>query len=129
MLRRPVFTMHKLLTGRHVLVVEDEVMVRLLIEVMLENLGCQSVTAAATIDQALDWIEKQTFDAAVLDVNLNGQKSYPVADALAARGVPFVFSTGYSEHGMTDGYGDRPALKKPFREKELEAAMARLFPL
>ena len=103
MLRRPVFTMHKLLTGRHVLVVEDEVMVRLLIEVMLENLGCQSVTAAATIDQALDWIEKQTFDAAVLDVNLNGQKSYPVADALAARGVPFVFSTGYSEHGMNDG--------------------------
>ena len=128
MLRRPVFTMHKLLTGRHVLVVEDEVMVRLLIEVMLENLGCQSVTAAATIDQALDWIEKQTFDAAVLDVNLNGQKSYPVADALAARGVPFVFSTGYSEHGMNDGYSDRPALKKPFREKELEAAMAPLFP-
>ena len=88
--------MNKLLSGRRVLVVEDEMMILMMIEDMLADLGCESVTAAATVDQALALIDAQTFDAAMLDMNLNGNKSYAVADALAARGVPFVFSTGYS---------------------------------
>ena len=73
------------------------------------------MTAAATVDQALALIDAQVFDAAMLDMNLNGNKSHAVADALAARGVPFVFSTGYSGQDMRDGYRDRPVLKKPFR--------------
>lgn len=93
--------------------------VLLMIENMLADLGCESVTAAATVDQALALIDAQCFDVAMLDVNLNGKKSYPVADALAARGVPFFFSTGYSDHGIKDDYRDRLVLNKPFQCEKL----------
>ena len=62
----------------------------------------------------------------MLDVNLNGTKSYPVAERLAACGIPFVFSTGYSDHALGDAYADRPVLKKPFRYPELASALSRL---
>ena len=116
----------KLLSGRRVLVVEDEMMVLMLIEDMLADLGCKSVTAAATVDQALALIDAQVFDAAMLDLNLNGNKSHPVAAALVARGVPFVFSTGYTAHDMREGYRDRPLLKKPFQYEELIEVFTRL---
>lgn len=96
------------------------------IEDMLTDLGCESVTAAATVDQAVAVIDAQVFDAAMLDMNLNGNKSHVVADALAARGVPFIFSTGYSGEDMTKGYRDRPVLKKPFRNQELVEILTRL---
>jgi CheY-like chemotaxis protein len=118
--------MNKLLSGRHVLVVEDEMMILMIIEDMLGDLGCEAVTAAATVDQALALINTQVFDAAMLDMNLNGNKSRAVADALAARGVPFVFSTGYSTLNITDGYRDRPVLKKPFPFEELVEILTRL---
>jgi CheY-like chemotaxis protein len=116
----------KSLSGRRVLVVEDEMMVLLLIEDMLSDLGCESVTTAATVDQALALMDGRVFDVAMLDVNLNGQKSYPVADALAARDVPFVFATGYSDHVTRDGYPGRPVLKKPFKFEALVEVLARL---
>ena len=115
----------RLLAGRHILVVEDEMMCLILIEEILTDLGA-SVAAAATVVQALALIDAQIFDVATLDVNLNGNKSYPVAEALAARGVPFVFSTGYSDHALRDGYRDRPVLKKPFRPQEMVDAITRL---
>ena len=101
-------------------------MVLMLIEDMLGDLGCESVTTAATVDQALALIETQVFDAAMLDLNLTGHESHAVADALAARGVPFLFSTGYTGHEMEDGYRDRPVLKKPFQDKELGEMLTRL---
>jgi CheY-like chemotaxis protein len=109
----------KLLSGCRVLVVEDEMMILMMIEGMLDDLGCESVTAAATIDQAIGLIDAQSFDVAMLDLNLNGDKTYPVADALAAHNVPFLFSTGYSDHGLKEGYDSRPVLKKPFQHQEL----------
>jgi CheY-like chemotaxis protein len=118
--------MDKLLSGRRVLVVEDEMMILMTIEDMLADLGCESVTTAATVDQALALIDAQVFDAAMLDMNLNGDKSHSVADALAARGVPFVFSTGYSGHYMRDGDRDRPVLKKPFQYEDLVQILTRL---
>jgi CheY-like chemotaxis protein len=118
--------MNKLLSGRCVLVVEDEMLVLLMIEDMLADLGCESVTAAATVDQALAVIDMQVLDAAMLDMNLNGNNSYAVADALVARGVPFVFSTGYSGQDMREGYRDRPLLNKPFRNEQLAEILARL---
>jgi CheY-like chemotaxis protein len=118
--------MNKLLSGRRVLVVEDEMMILMIIEDMLAELGCESVTAAAAVDQALALIETEVFDAAMLDMNLNGNKSHDVADALAARGVPFVFSTGYSALDMRDGYRKRPVLKKPFPYEELVEVLTRL---
>src|SRR6202045_5470871 len=84
------------LSGRRVLVVEDETMVAWLLEDMLADLGCAVVGPAAHVNQALAMLDAEAIDAAVLDVNLQGQKSYPIADAIAARGVPFAFSTGYN---------------------------------
>ena len=118
--------MTDLLAGRRVLVVEDEMMILMMIEGMLEDLGCASVTAAATIDQAIALIDAEAFDVAMLDLNLDGQRTYPVADRLAARGVPFFFSTGYSDHGLKEGYGDRPVLKKPFQHAELAETLRQL---
>jgi CheY-like chemotaxis protein len=125
-LHHAVLVMNKLLSGRRVLVVEDEMMVLMLVEDMLADLGCESVTAAATIDQALALIDAQVFDAAMLDMNLNGNQSHAVADALAARGVPFIFSTGYSGRDMSEGYRDRPVLKKPFPYEELVEVLTHL---
>ena len=101
-------------------------LVLMMTEDMLADLGCEAVTAAATVDQALALIDAQVFDAAMLDMNLNGDKTHAVADALAARGVPFIFATGYSAHDMRDGYRDRPVLKKPFRHEDLVEVLTRL---
>jgi CheY-like chemotaxis protein len=120
--------MNKLLSGRRIFVVEDEMMILMLIEDMLSDLGCDAVTTAATVPQALTLIGAQDFDAAMLDMNLNGDKSHSVADALAARGVPFAFSTGYSGRDMRDGYRDRPLLIKPFQFEELAEIFTRLLP-
>lgn len=117
---------NKLLSGRRVLVVEDEMLVLMNIEFMLADLGCECVTAAATVDQALAQLETDVFDAAVLDVNLNGRESYAVADALGGRGIPFVFSTGYSDEGMRDEYRDRPVLRKPYQQERLVQILTRL---
>ena len=118
--------MDKLLSGRRVLVVEDEMLVLIMIEDMLADLGCKSVTSAATVDKALALIDAQAFDFALLDINLNGRDSHPVAEALSARGVPHVYSTGNTDHGLRDGYSDRPVLRKPFKYEEMVAILTRL---
>jgi DNA-binding response OmpR family regulator len=118
--------MDKLLSGRRILVVEDEMLMLTLLEDILADAGCESVTGAATIDQAVALIDGQVFDAATLDIKLNGNDSYPVADALAARAIPFVFATGNSVHDIMDGYRDRAVLRKPFTGEQLIEMLIRL---
>jgi CheY-like chemotaxis protein len=113
-------------SGRRVLLVEDEMIVAWLLEDMLADLGCAVVGPAANVHQALAMIDAEAIDAAVLDVNLNGKMSYPIADALAARGVPFVFSTGYDKDSLLDGYRTFPVLQKPFHRSELVDTLAKL---
>ena len=113
--------MDRLLAGRRILVVEDEMMVLMMIEDMLADLGCEAVTVAATVDAAVTLSEEQVFHAAMVDLNLNGEDSYVVADALIARGVPFVFSTGSS--ALRDSYRDHPVLKKPYSDERLAEAL------
>ena len=103
-----------------ILVVEDELMIRMLLEDMLGELGHTIAVAAARIDEALEAAKTADVDLAILDVNLNGEPISPVADALVARGVPFVFATGYGELGVPAPYRDRPTLKKPFQLEGLE---------
>lgn len=117
--------MNSALSGRRMLVVEDEMLVLMNTEDTLADLGCESV-AAATVEQALALIDAQPFDAAMLDMNLDGEKTFAVADALAAHGVPFLFATGYAGDDMKDGYRDRPLLRKPFRPRDLADALASL---
>lgn len=118
--------MSDLLSGRRILVVEDEMLVLLMIEDMLVDLGCESVTTAATIDTALGLIEEHVFDAAMLDMNLGGNDSLRVANALTARGVPFVYCTGNNGHGMRVDPANTPVLRKPFGFEDLTVILTRL---
>ena len=113
------------LAACRILVVEDEALLQMLLEDMLTDLGCTDIEAAASPQEALALLEQNTFDFATLDVNLNGQTSYPVADALTKRGIPFLFSTGYGEH-MRDEYRASPMLRKPFRFEDLERQVTSL---
>lgn len=113
--------------GRRILVVEDEMIVAMFVQDALAEIGCDVVGAASRVEQAMDLIDREDIDAAVLDLNLGrGQTSYPIAEALAARGIPFVFSTGYGEKGLREDFRDRPLLTKPFKEDELTRAVTAL---
>ena len=101
--------------AKRILVVEDELMIRMLLEDMLGELGYTVTAEAARLEDALEAAKTADFDLAILDVNLDGQPVLPVADALVARGMPFVFATGYGERGLPESYRDRPMLKKPFQ--------------
>jgi CheY-like chemotaxis protein len=105
---------------RRVFVVEDEVMIRMLLEDMLADLGYGVAASAGGLEEAIALARNSDFDLAILDVNLNGHAVYPVADVLEKRGVPFVFSTGYGERGLPAPYRDRPTLQKPFQLSNLE---------
>jgi CheY-like chemotaxis protein len=120
--------MNKPLAGRRILVVEDEMLVLMETEDMLADLGCDCVIAAATNEQAIALIEAQPFDAALLDLNLNGVRSYPVADVLAAHGIPFAFATGYGAHGLRDGDRERPLLVKPYEAAALKTLLVGILP-
>jgi CheY-like chemotaxis protein len=109
--------------GKRVLVVEDELMIRMLIEDMLTELGFTVAAEASRIDAAVNAARTAEIDIAVLDVNLNGQTTGPVAEALSARGTPFVFATGYSEQGLPEAFRNRPTLKKPFQLDGLKSAL------
>ena len=115
--------------GRRVLLIEDEMMVAMLLKDILADLGFTVVGSAARVEHALALIEAAgALDAAVLDINLNGQMSYPVADALVARRVPFLFATGYDRDSVMNGYRSFPLLQKPFRLLELADALTKLLP-
>ena len=108
------------------LVVEDEYLIRMLLEDMLTDLGYEVAAAVGTIAEASELAASGDFNAAILDVNLDGQEIYPVAEILAKRGLPFVFVTGYGERSLTEPYHDRPALQKPFQIDQLKAALDEL---
>lgn len=107
-------------SSRRVFVVEDEIMIRMLLEDMLADLGYGVAASAGGLNEAIALARNSDFDLAILDVNLNGDAVYPVADLLMERGVPFVFSTGYGDRGLPEPYRDRPTLQKPFQLANLE---------
>jgi CheY-like chemotaxis protein len=114
-------------SGRRVLVIEDEMLVAMLLKDILADLGFTVVGSAARVEHALALIEATgVLDVAVLDINLNGQMSYPVADALVARRVPFLFATGYGRASVMHGYRSFPLVQKPFRLLELANALRKL---
>lgn len=114
------------LKARRILVVEDEMLVCMMIEAMLADLGCIVVGPAANIEQALRLARDAEIDIALLDLNLNGAKSTPVADALVARDVPFAFATGYGIDGLPDRHRAIPVVGKPLDEEELVATLTAL---
>ena len=113
-------------TGFRILVVEDEMLLVMMIEDMLLDLGCDAVIVASRTEQALKLIESERFDAALLDVNLHGEKSDRVADALLAQRIPFIFCTGGSLVDLAPKFRGRPVLRKPFSYDELSEMVAQL---
>ena len=109
-----------------VLIVEDEMLVAMNIEDMLLDLGHEVAGLAGRLAPALALAGEAELDLAMLDVNLAGEQSFPVADILIGRGIPFLFATGYGIKGIPDAYRDRPVLQKPFRAQDLGEALTRL---
>ncbi|HTK36390.1 MAG TPA: response regulator [Caulobacteraceae bacterium] len=114
------------LNGLRLLLVEDEALVAMEAEDMLNDLGCVVVDVAGTLERGLAVAGDPTveLDGAVLDINLGGEKVYPVADALLARGVPFIFASGYGAGSVALRYAHAPVLAKPYQPKALEERLA-----
>jgi CheY-like chemotaxis protein len=118
---------HPTLVGLRVLVVEDDPLVAMLMEDSLDELGCQVVGPAGTIAEALSLIEGGAIDVALLDLNLGqGETTYQLAGPLQARGVPFLFVTGFDALSLRDPYKNSPTLPKPYRLDDLERALINL---
>jgi len=111
-------------TGGSVFLVEDEVMIRMMVADMLEELGYRVTAEAGEIAEAMELAQTADFDLAILDVNVNGKAISPVADLIAARKRPFIFATGYGSSGLPEEYRDRPALQKPFQIETLAQMIA-----
>jgi CheY-like chemotaxis protein len=109
--------------GKRVLVVEDELMIRMLLQDMLADLGHTLAGEAGRIEDAVALAKQGEFDIAILDVNLNGQPISPVVEVLLERGVPFVFATGYGQRGVPEPYRGSPTLQKPFQADALAEAL------
>ena len=111
------------LAGRRVLLVEDEALIIMLVEDALADMGCEIAGISSRFDDALAKAQALQFDVAILDVNLNGLRSFPIAEAIKARGIAFVFATGYGATSVPDGLNAVPILQKPFAANELEQAL------
>jgi CheY-like chemotaxis protein len=105
--------------GGSVFLVEDEVMIRMMVADMLQELGYSIAAEAGEISEAIRLAQSIDFDLAILDVNVNGKVISPVADLIRARNRPFIFATGYGSSGLPEEYRDRPSLQKPFQIETL----------
>src|ERR1700743_3125357 len=106
-------------SGGSIFLVEDEVMIRMMVADMLEELGFSVAAEAGEISEAMKLAESAEFDIAILDVNVNGKVISPVAELIRARKRPFIFATGYGSSGLPEEYRDRPTLQKPFQLETL----------
>jgi CheY-like chemotaxis protein len=112
------------LAGTRVLLVEDEPLIAMHVEDVLIGLGCRVAGVASSSAQAMAVIDAEPIDVAILDINLgNNETSYPVADALTVRRVPFILLSGYSRIGRRAQDEKRPWLQKPVDESELSRAL------
>ena len=106
-------------TKARILIVEDEPFIALTLEDMLDELGFALVGTVSSVTEALEIAGREQVDCALLDVNLGSEKIDPVADLLARRGCPFIFTTGYGRSGIPAAHSERPVLQKPFRMDDL----------
>ena len=109
-----------------VLVVEDEYLIRLLLEDMLEELGFEVAGVASSVAEGKAQAETAQIDLAILDVNIDGEQVFPVAEVLKGRSLPFCFITGYGAQGLPEQYRGMPTLQKPFQMADLKATLTKL---
>ena len=106
-----------------VFVVEDEMTIALMIEGMLEDMGFEIAGTSMRLESGISLARTIDADVAILDINLDGKQSFPIADVLRSRGIPFFFATGYGAKGLSDAYEGALTLKKPFLFHDLEKAV------
>ncbi|MBC7801127.1 MAG: response regulator [Gemmatimonadaceae bacterium] len=114
------------LAGFRILVVEDELLIAVLVEEALQELGCTVVGPVGRLDAALRLAADTELDGAILDVNIRGGQVFPVANALRGRGIPFVLASGYGDWALPEGFRNQLRLTKPFSIADLEAQVRRL---
>lgn len=112
--------------AKSILIVEDEAMIGMMLEDYLDALGYRLHAVASTVDEACAHAREGGFDAALVDCNLQGEKSWPVADILAASDIPFIFATGGMADDLPSDHADRPTLAKPFTIGAVERALGRV---
>jgi DNA-binding NtrC family response regulator len=115
-----------MMANPRLLIVEDEYLIRLLLEDMLVELGCAVSAVAANLTDGKKLAESSEIDLAILDVNLDGEQVFPVAEILKSRGVPYLFITGYGVRGLPDSYRETPTLQKPFQMQDLKTTLDRM---
>lgn len=118
--------MNPILANKRIMVVEDELLVAMLIEDVLADEECRIVGPFMTLSDALAAARIEVIDIALLDVNLHGQKVYPVAEVLAIRNIPFLFLTGYGRDAIPDDHPDWRVCSKPFRPNDLTEILAEI---
>ena len=109
---------------RRVLIVEDEALIAMYVEDVISKFGYSVVGVVSNLEEALAFIESNTLDAVVLDINLRGKLVFPLADTLMRRGIPFIFASSYGERGVPARYRVGPIVQKPFTASELRRALA-----
>jgi len=114
------------LLGRRILIVEDEFLIVMMLEDMLVELGCVVAATAASPAQAFEFIANVPFDAAILDVNLDGTDSFEIAGALRERRIPFLFATGYGGSRAPPEFAGYQFIQKPYRMEELAETLCRI---
>jgi CheY-like chemotaxis protein len=112
------------LRGLRVLLLEDEALVSMLLEAMLEQMGCEVVGPAMRVAQAIALaLTDPPPNVAILDVNVHGETAFPVADVLRERDIPFMFASGYGGAALPEAWSGTPVLQKPFTSLQLSEAL------
>lgn len=114
------------LVKKRLLIVEDEVLVAMLVEELMERMGYEVVAVSSHLEEAVALAGTLSVDFAMLDINLNGKQSFPVAEVLRGRGIPFIFATGYGESALGSDFADVPVVQKPFSRDALREALDKL---
>ena len=112
------------LEGKRILIVEDEPLIGIMLTDILESVGCVVLGPAYDVRQAMNYLDVDRIDCAVLDVNLGaGQTSAPIADALEERKIPFMFATGYGEDALRLKDRERYRVDKPYDDDQVYLAL------
>jgi CheY-like chemotaxis protein len=115
------------LSGRRILIVEDSPVLAPFTADVLAELGCEVAGLAPNMAVAREMVDAGEFDAALMDVHIRGERVYPLCEVLAAKGVPFVLTSGYADWTMPEKWDDRPRLQKPYTIEQVEEALSSLF--
>jgi CheY-like chemotaxis protein len=111
------------LAGQRVFLVEDESLLIMMLEDFLEEFGCEVTGTASRVPAAMEKAKSLLFDVAILDVNVDGENTFPIGELLLQRKIPFIFATGYGNSGIPEHLRGAPVLKKPFQQQDLEKAL------